>query len=155
MGEFDEIQWKIKEAAATAFNQFADGVASDSELEVPVDSGDLKASALYPANDPGSRCAPEDLWRGSEVSYNTVYAAAQHEGFAVQHRMHPVVPITKKGVVVGYFTDTSRIFIHDVIWKVEHWSEPGTKDHFLSDPLKAKSPRLEAFTGASIAAALR
>jgi hypothetical protein len=155
MDEFDSVRQKIREAAATALNRFADGVASDSELEVPVESGELKASALYPANDPASRCAPEDLVTGAMVSYNTVYAAAQHEEFAIQHRMHPVVPLFKKGMLVGFYTDTSKIDEHDIVWRVKQWTEPGTKGHFLSDPLKAKTPRLEMFMAASIKSELK
>jgi len=155
LGTFDEAQKMIRKAAAGGINDFADGVAADSELEVPVKLGDLKASALYPGNDPASRCDPENLTDGAMVSYNTVYAAAQHEGEALQHRMHPVVPITKHGVVVGFFTDVTRIYEHEVEWVVEHYTEPQTKSHFLSDPLKNKTPQLERFIGLNIAKVLK
>lgn len=155
MGEFDKVQQDMRVAAAGALNSFADKVHSDSEPQVPLQFGELKASALYPANDPASRCDPDNLTDGAMVSYNTVYAAAQHEGRALQHRMHPVVPIVKKGIVVGYYTDTSKIYEHEVEWVVTKHSEIGTKDHFLSDPLKDNTPQLERFTALNIAAVLR
>lgn len=155
MSELDDIQIKIRQAAASAINSFADKVHADSEPQVPLKFGELKASALYPANDPASRCDPENLVAGALVSYNTVYAAAQHEGQATQHRMHPSVPIIKGGVLVGWFTDTSKIYEHEVEWVVKHHSEVGTKTHYLSDPLNDNTPKLERFTALHIAAVLK
>ena len=155
MSMFDDIEERIHEAAARALNQIADGIAADSERETPHDKGELRASALYPGNDPASRCEPDDLVSGAMVSYNTVYAAAQHEGWAEQHWIHPRVPIIKGGVLVGFYTDTSKIKLKDVIWVVKHHTEPGTKTHFLEDPLKAKTPRMELFMAASIDAELK
>jgi hypothetical protein len=154
-GEFDEVRQLVRRTAASALDKFADNVHSVSEPEVPVKFGELKASALYPANDPASRCDPELLEDGSMVSYNTVYAAAQHEAEAVQHRMHPSVPIVKSGLIVGWYTDTSRIYEHDVNWVVEHYTEPGTKGHYLSDPLKYETPKLERFMALNIAQVLK
>lgn len=154
-GMFDKVQQDIKTATAGALNSFADKVFADSEPQVPLKFGELKASALYPANDPASRCDPDNLVDGAMVSYNTVYAAAQHEERALQHRMHPVVPIVKKGIVVGYYTDTSKIYEHDVEWVVKRHTEVGTKGHFLSDPLKDNTPQLERFTALNIAAVLK
>lgn len=154
-GMFDGIEWRVRTAAATALNQLADKVAADSVPEVPFEFGELRASALYPGNDPGSQCSPDDLAAGALASYNTVYAAAQHEGWAIQHRMHPVVPLFKSGVLVGFYTDTSKIDVHEIVWVVENYSEPGTKDHFLEDPLKANIPRMELFMAASISAELK
>jgi hypothetical protein len=154
-GTFDNAEQIVRKAAATALNHFSDKVAADSEGEVPVKFGELKASALYPANDPASRADPENLTDGAMVSYNTVYAAAQHEGEALQHRMHPVVPITVKGHVVGFYTDTSKIYEHEVEWVVKDYTEPGVKSHYLSDPLKQNSPNLERFVGLNIAKVLR
>lgn len=154
-GTFDNAQQRVRVAAAKAFNDFADKVAADSELEVPLKYGELKASALYPANDPASRCNPDNLADGAMVSYNTVYAAVQHEGYAIQHRMHPVVPIIKHGVVVGYFTDVTRIYEHEVEWVVTKHTEIGTKTHFLGDPLKDNTPKLERFTALNIVAVLK
>lgn len=155
MSEFDKVQQDIRRAAASAINSFADNVHSHSEPEVPLKFGELKASALYPANDPASRCDPENLVAGALVSYNTVYAAAQHEGEATQHRMHPSVPIVKGGVLVGWFTDTSKIYEHEVEWVVKKHTEVGTKTHYLSGPLMDETPKLERFTALSVAAVLK
>jgi hypothetical protein len=155
VGEFDKVQQDIRAAAAASLNAFADKVHSDSEPEVPLKFGELKASALYPANDPASRADPDNLVDGAMVSYNTVYAAAQHEGHAMQHRMHPVIPITVKGIVVGYYTDTSRIYEHDIEWVVKMHTEIGTKTNFLRDPLNDNTPKLERFTALHIAAVLK
>lgn len=137
----------VKKAAAKAFNQLADKVAADSLEEVPLEFGGLRASAVYPGNDlDGLSTATEDKLE-SQVSYNTVYAAAQHEGWALQHRNHPVAFIEG----VGWRTITSKIYEHEVLWVVKNYSEPGTKSHFLSDPYKAMVPRMEPFVSATIA----
>ena len=153
-GMFDKVQQQMREASAKSFDAFANKVMADSEPRVPLKFGELKASALYPDNDPASRCDPDNLPEGSMVSYNTVYAAAQHQGEATQHRMHPVYPLVVKGVFLGFRTDVTRVYEHTVEWVVEHYSEPGTGRHFLSDPLNDNTPKLERFTALNIAKAL-
>jgi hypothetical protein len=125
-----EIERIILKATAEALNKLGDQVAALSLPEVPLEEGTLRGSAVYPSNDDGSHSAtPEHL--ESMVSYNTVYAAAQHEGWALQHRGDKII-----------------------LWVVKHHSEPGTKTHFLSDPYKAMVPRMEPFIAASIRKAL-
>lgn len=155
MGEFDDVQLRIRVAAAEAINRLADKVAADAIPETPIENGELRASELYPGNDAASACQPDSLADGATVSFNTVYAAAQHEGEALQHWMHPRIPIIKGGVLVGFFTDTSKVAEKDVMWIVKNYSEPGTKSHYLEDPFKATIPRMELFMAASISAALK
>lgn len=139
----------ILRASAQAINQLMDKVAADSLEEVPLEFGELRASAIYPGNDAdGTSTATEDNLEAA-ASYNTVYAAAQHEGQAIQERNHPVV-LTK----VGWRTLLSVDYQHTILWVVKKYTEPGTKAHFLSDPLKAMVPRTEPFVSASIAQAL-
>jgi hypothetical protein len=146
----DQISAIVCRSAAAALNQIADKVAADSLPEVPLENGELRASAVYPGNDPdGTSSATEDDLEAT-VSYNTVYASAQHEGFAEQERMHPVVYIKD----VGWRTLTNKIQPHTVMWVVKNYSEPGTQSHFLSDPFKAMVPRMEPFVAASISKGL-
>lgn len=145
-----QIQGIIARSAADALNQLADKVAADSLPEVPLEYGELRASAVYPGNDPdGASRATEDNLEAT-VSYNTVYAAAQHEGFAEQNRIHPVVYIEG----VGWRTLVDKFYPHTVLWVVKNHTEPGTKAHFLSDPYKAMIPRMEPFVAASISKGL-
>lgn len=142
-----QLQKIVCHGAAGALNQLADKVAADSLPEVPLEFGELRASAVYPGNDPdGTSTATEDDLEAM-VSYNTVYAAAQHEEWAEQSRMHPVVFIAG----VGWRTLVDKIYPHTVMWVVKNHTEPGTKGHFLSDPYKAMVPRMEPFVAASIA----
>jgi hypothetical protein len=140
----------VLKGTAQALNQLADKVAADSLPEVPLEYGTLRASAVYPGNDPdGESTATEDNLE-AQVSYNTVYAAAQHEGWALQQRSHPVVYIEG----VGFRTLTEKFYPHEVVWVVKKYNEPGTKSHYLSDPFKAMVPRMEPFIGATIAQTL-
>jgi hypothetical protein len=146
----DQMAHIVCRSAATALNQLADKVAADSLIEVPLENGELRASAVYPGNDPdGASAATEDDLEAN-VSYNTVYAAAQHEGWAEQNRMHPVVFIKD----VGWRTLTDKIYPHTVLWKVKKYSEPGTGAHYLSNPYKRMIPRIEPFVAASISKGL-
>jgi hypothetical protein len=147
---FEDASRVMARAAAQAMNAAADDLAAKSLDEAPLDVGTLRASCLYPSNDPtGEHSATEDDL-DAMVSYNTVYAHAQHEGEALQHWIHPRVPISKHGVVVGFFTDTSRIQEKEVLWVARRYSTPGTKSHFLSDPLKAEAARYQTVIEISI-----
>jgi hypothetical protein len=140
-----QVQVIVKQSAAKAFNQLADKVAADSLVEVPLETGTLRASATYPGNDPASAATEDDL--EATVAYNTVYAHAQHEGMALQKRLHPSVYIEG----VGWRTLTNVSKPHQVMWVVKEYTEPGTKKKFLEDPYKAMIPRMEPFVAASIA----
>ena len=127
----DDIKHLILKASANALNQLADSVAADAIPETPLEQGTLRASEVYPGNDvDGSHTATEDNLE-SKVSFNTVYAAAQHEGWAIQHRGGK-----------------------EVFWQVKNYSEPGTKSKFLEDPWKKMIPRMEPFIAASIRKAI-
>lgn len=145
-----QIAQIVSRSAATALNQLADKVAADSLEEVPLLNGELRASAVYPGNDPEGTSAATEEDLEATVSYNTVYAAAQHEGFAEQQRMHPVVFIKD----VGWRTLVDKSYPHTVLWVVKKYTEPGTKSHFLGDPFKAMVPRMEPFVSASVAKGL-
>jgi hypothetical protein len=136
----------INRAAARAMNVCADDLAARSIDECPMETGTLRGTCQYPSNDPtGSHSATEDDL-DAVVSYNTVYAAAQHEGAALQHRMHPVYPIGD-----GQFRTNTRVIKPRVIeWVVKRYTTPGTKSHFLSDPLKAMAPRYERLIGLQV-----
>ena len=58
-------------------------------------------------------------------------------------------------MIVGWYTDTSKIYEHTVEWVVEHYTEPGVKSQYLADPLKYNTPNLERFLGLSIAAVIQ
>jgi Minor capsid protein len=146
----DEMATVVRRSAARALNQIADKVAADSLPEVPLENGELRASAVYPGNDPDGPSSATDEKLEATVSYNTVYAAAQHEGWAEQNRMHPAVYIKD----VGWRTLTDKLKPHTLVWVVKHHTEPGTKSHFLSDPFKSMIPRMEPFVAASIAKGL-
>lgn len=131
MTEGEQAALKMRTAAARALNLLADQVAALSIQEAPIapGGGTLRGSCVYPANDEdGSHTATEDDLTAM-VSYNTVYAAAQHEGEMTYER--------------------NGATIH---WKVEHHTEPGTKTHYLEDPYKAMLPRIEPFVAAMVRA---
>lgn len=122
-----EIELIVRRAAAKALNELADQVAALSTPETPIVTGTLRGSAIYPGNDAeGSHTATEDDLT-SMVSYNTVYAAAQHEGEMTYER--------------------NGKLIH---WVVKQHTEPGTKTKYLEDPYKAMVPRIEPYVAAKI-----
>lgn len=127
----EDVRHKIRAAAADGINEWTNDVAMLSLVEVPKGphehSGEpddlaLAQSIRYPGNDRAMAANAELL--DAAVSYNTVYAAAQHEG------------------QMTYEKDGEEIY-----WKVESYTTPGTKDHYLEDPLKAMAPLLEGYVG--------
>lgn len=143
----EEVELRVRKAAANAINASGDDLAGRAIEEAPVLTGELRASARFPGNDPDARAYETDL--EASVSFNTPYAAAQHEGFAEQHRQYAVVPIVKSGVVVGFFTDKTKLKPHTVQWVVKN-HPGGGKTHYLSDPLKAMVDRYQAVIAASV-----
>lgn len=137
----------VKKGAVDALNLSADDLAGRAISETPVREGELRASARYPGNDPESRATPDNLI--AQVSFNTPYAAAQHEGRALQHRKYAVKPIVKEGKTVGFFTDKSVVDPHTVLWVVKD-HPGGGKSHYLSDPFKSMVARYEAVVAANI-----
>lgn len=126
-----EIAELMQKTTAHTLNVIGDDLAGRSTAETPVESGELRGSARYPSNDPPSAAEPEHL--EAMVSFNTPYAAAQHEGIALQHRTKP--------------------HPHEVLWVVKN-HPGGGKSHYLSDPFKEMVPRYEAAIAAAIKKAL-
>ena len=137
----------VKQGAVQALNTAGDDLAGRAIAETPVKEGELRASCRYPSNDPESEATEEKL--EIQVSFNTVYAAAQHEGVALQHRLYAVKPLSEDGVIVGFFTDKTDIKPHTVEWVVKK-HPGGGKSHFLSDPFKSMTPRYEAVIAANV-----
>lgn len=119
------IAYLFLEAAVDAINLGAGHVMSDSIDEAPLgptvdEGGDAQSTSTLRESAALEEATREHLW--ATISYNTSYAAAQHEGVALQHR---------KGEII--------------LWIVKHHTTPGTKTKFLEDPLKAFLPRFERF----------
>jgi hypothetical protein len=134
----DDVKRRMREAAADAINEWTDDVAALSLIEVPKGSRhregepdlELASSIRFPGNDPTMAATADDL--DAYISYDTVYAGAQHEGEAYMHR----------------YTEAGEIEIH---WVVEKYTEPGAKSHYLEDPYKAMIPSLEGRVAAKVA----
>jgi hypothetical protein len=139
----EEIIKEAKQGAADGINASGDDLAGQAIAETPVEEGTLRASARYPANDSESAATPNVL--EAQVSFNTPYAAAQHEGQALQHRQFAVKPDGHG----GFFTDINDIKPHTVLWVVKN-HPGGGKSHYLSDPLKAMVNRYEQAIARSI-----
>lgn len=131
----DEVKARIREAAADGINDWTNEVAKLSMEEVPKgptrhrDEGDLSLldSIRYPGNDPAMAAHAEDLDAG--ISYDTVYAGVQHEGEAWMTR----------------YDEAGEPY--EIHWVVKKYTTPGTKSHYLEDPLKAMEPLLEEYIG--------
>lgn len=135
----DEVIYYYRNVAAEALNDYTDKIALMSQQEVPRNDFDLADSMLAPDNDPGSRATPEDL--DAEISYNTSYAAVQHEGEAVMVHRHPIIPAAGG----GFFEKVGEPANIVIEWKAQSYTTPGTKSHYLGDPYKAMIPGLEPF----------
>lgn len=153
----DELVLYYKTVAAEAINDFASDIAHASLRQVPkgpreddhrgqFEEGSLAASIRYPGNDPESRADIEYMvaW----ISYDAPYAGAQHEGMATMVHKHPIIPGQE-----GFFEDLTMDMPVTIEWKAEHYTTPGTKSHFLSDPYKAAIPHMEPFVYARVRAA--
>jgi hypothetical protein len=122
-----EVERIVRRATARALNLLADQLAAMAIPETPMVTGTLRGSEVFPSNDgDGSHTATEDHLE-SMVSFNTVYAMAQHEGDMTYERNGK-----------------------EIHWVVKRHTEPGTKTHYLEDPYKALVPRMEPFIAAYI-----
>lgn len=124
----NDIADTVREAAAEGINRTADDLKGQAVLEAPIEEGTLRASARSPMDDETHRATPEDL--EAFVSFNTIYAAAQHEG------------------EMEYMRNGKLI-----VWKVKH-HPMGGKSHYLGDPLKAMIPDYEEYIGLKVRAAI-
>lgn len=160
LGQFaklsDEVKTAYLEAAADAINEFTNRIARDSLVEVPRgprgedeagEPGELAASIRYPGNDMGSRAHADWLW--ANIEYDTPYAHAQHEGLMIMVHHHPIIPGRQH-----FFERTGEEQEVTIEWEVRHHTTPGTKDHYLSDPLKRHIPEMEEFVGMKIREAM-
>lgn len=113
------IEMRVRRLAAAGINHEIGEIFRMSQNEVPIDADSPDSGALMESGHISHEAGPHQLW--GSVSYGTAYGAAQHEGEA---------DMVRNGQVVH--------------WVVRHHTMPGRKTHFLSDPLKARAPRLEA-----------
>lgn len=137
----EDLIFEYRMAAAEGINDFANAIAERSLEEVPREDDELADSCRYPENDPDHAATEHHL--EATVEYDTVYAIAQHEGMATMHHHHPIVPRTKGGFLEGFFEDTKKFKEVTIEWVAEHYTVPGTKSHYLSDPYKAELPFFE------------
>jgi hypothetical protein len=154
MTVFTEAEVVIRRSAADGINDAANDLAGRSMGQAPVDTGELRASAAYPAVDPRSRATPVTLL--ATVSFNKVYAHAQHAGeivypLAVTYHVREHERRKPKGGVTMVRSHAAVIGPGVVELRVH---PRGGKDHYLSDPLKAMTPRYEAYVGAKVKVAL-
>ena len=155
---FDEIRRRRAAAATIATERVMDAVLTQGQTKLaPLDEGTLRASAgrdtelvaggehhvgqLEPSAEfaAGLGTLAEVMRTGPPVTscvvrafFATVYAAAIHEGQATQ---------TRDG--------------KEVLWKVEHWSEPGTGTKYLEAPFKLAYPSHPDLCARAIDAALK
>lgn len=135
----DDVKRRMREAAADAINDWTNDLAALSLIEVPKgphkhtgepDDLALAESVRFPGNDPAMAATADDL--DAYVSYDTVYAGVQHEGEAwMTHHDEKGEP-------------------YEVFWKVEKYTTPGTKSHYLEDPFKSLIPSLESRVAAKV-----
>lgn len=127
-------------AACRGLNEFADAVFERSQAEVPEalehdyerwPEGSLAESGKAPMNSIDHRATP--AYPIAQVSYDTPYAMAQHEG-----EMEYINPRSGK----------------TVRWVARSYTKPGSKSHYLEDPFKMMLPELEGFVAASVQEAL-
>lgn len=138
----DEVKLRIREAAADGINEWINDLAELSLVEVPKGprnrNGEpdlnLAGSIRYPGNDPLMAAHAEDL--DAQIVYLADYAAAQHEGIAVRHH------VGRYGIE------------KDIVWVVKDYTTPGTKSHYLEDPLKAMMPLQEEYVAKHVRAVL-
>lgn len=109
-----ELRRRMVVAGCAALNAWADGVLGESQRIVPLDEGPLSRSGHVIEAIPGRR-------HKVTIAYTKVYAAAQHEGFAIMHRNGK--PYT---------------------WRVHRYSTPGRGKKYLEAPFKASIPELRA-----------
>lgn len=139
----------VRKGGANGLNQCADDLAGKAISEAPIETGELRASAVYPAIDPSHAASQVEL--EAIVSFNKVYAAAQHEGqivyeAPVTYVVNEYTRTTKTGaVVVREHTATIGPGV------VELRNHPrGGKSHYLSDPFKAGINRYEEIVAAAV-----
>jgi hypothetical protein len=129
--EVDRIVRIFLDAVVEGVNLAAAHVMSDSIDEAPLGPGHqqgghkLSGPSTLRESAKLDEASRHHLW--ANLSYNTPYAAAQHEGVAEMHR--------------------NGTIIH---WEVHHHTTPGTKTKYLEDPLKKFTPRFEAFLAAHV-----
>lgn len=112
--DLSRLEQVLRQGIANGLNDAADLVFGLSQQIVPRDVGDLAASGQSPATSADHEATPEDL--EASITYGTPYAAAQHEGIAIQERGD-----------------------QEVLWVARNYTTPGTGSHFLERPLKEEA----------------
>lgn len=112
------LEMRVRHLAARAINEELGEIFRMSQNEVPIDAESPESGALMESGHISKEADAHSLW--GEIKYGTAYGAAQHEGEA---------DMVRGGQVVH--------------WVVRHHTMPGRKTHFLSDPLKARTPHVE------------
>lgn len=122
----------MRKGLANGLNDAGGIVFAESQAEVPRDLGDLAASGQGPGTSVDHEATPYSL--EAYITYGTPYAAAQHEGIALQERD-------------GRF----------VLWVVHKYTTPGTGRHFLENPMMkmAGGSNLERIVGHAVKDELR
>lgn len=110
----DELVRRSKIAAARAVNRAAAEVKVTALQRTPMLEGPLRASMRV------EDAEVEHL--RARISFNTAYAAAQHEGVAYQQRGEKIVH-----------------------WQAEHWTTPGTGPKYLESALHDLLPRYHSY----------
>lgn len=125
------LELTIRRGAAKGINRATNIVFAGSQRQVPRQLGDLAATGQAPSNSAEHEATEQDL--EALVTYGTAYAAAQHEGIALQERASG-----------------------PVLWVVTQYTTPGTGRHFLLDPLMemAGNDNFERIVGESVQAEL-
>lgn len=139
----DDVKHRIREGAADGINEWTNKLAELSLIEVPKGPRNrdgepdlaLADSIRFPGNDPAHAAHADFL--DATVEYDTDYAAAQHEGEAW---------MTRTDLAGG---------VYEVHWVVESYTTPGTKSHYLEDPLKAMLPFQEEYVAKHVRAVLQ
>jgi hypothetical protein len=120
-----ELRRRMIVAGCATLNAWGDHVLGEAQLIVPLDEGPLSESGYVEEAIPGRR-------HRMRVRFTKVYAAAQHEGFALQRRGGRTVE-----------------------WRVHKYSKPGRGKKYLETPFKAAIPELAPAIAAANRAVLR
>lgn len=119
------IRAAFRRGAEQALRRVAEDVLGEAQRRAPHEEGTLAASGHIEPE--GGFATLPDGTQYIEVVFSTVYAAAQHEGWAIMH---------SGGT--------------EWRWEARHYSKAGTGPKYLEGPIKENLNRYERIVGMAI-----
>lgn len=137
--QVEHVRRRLVEAGKDALERSLSDLHGRAVERAPIGTG--VGTGNPPSEDPGRLRASGHVTRVTigadgklegKVVFDTVYAAAQHEGHAIMHR---------NGTTYE--------------WRARRWSEPDTGPKYLENPLLEMAPRYVRAIAAAVARAAR